>query len=86
MSLLLLLGGARVATPAPTPPAPTPPAPVQETGSPMWGPWKPIKPRPLIRGRVVVRLDMPNVTVAGTVAENEDWLLGIPTEESLATQ
>lgn len=72
MSLLLLLV-APAAAPTPTP------TPTQEAGSP-WGPWQPIRVRPLIRGSVHHTLRPLVATVTGTVLDNEDWLLGIPTD------
>lgn len=63
-----------------TPDATPTPAPVTTTedGGAMWGPWKPIKPRPLVRGRVVIRIAAPRLAVSGNVHEDEDWLLLIP--------
>lgn len=77
--LLLLLTGAQTAAPAPPP---APPAPVEEHGSP-WGPWKPIRVRPLVTGSIRMRIPLPTLSLAGDVHENEDWLLGLPTETSL---
>ena len=71
MSLLLLL-----VAPDSSPPAPTPVV----TDAASWGPWKPIRTRPLVRGGVHHHLRPLVATVTGTVLDNEDWLLGIPTD------
>ena len=76
--MLLLLSGPSDASVTPPPVTTTP-----ESGHPghhAWGPWKPIRTRPLVRGSVSIRIGTPSVTVAGTVLENEDWLLGIAPE------
>ena len=65
-------------------PAPTP-TPAAADGISPWGPWKPIRVRPLVRGTVRVSLSMPTTTISGDVLENEDWLLGLPTEANLPT-
>ena len=72
---MLLLLSAAAAAPTPTP------TPTTEAGSPMWGPWKPIVVRPLIRGSISAAAPMPTVTITGTVIDDEDWLLGIPSED-----
>lgn len=64
--MLLLLSTPEAAAPVTTPPA---------IDTALWGPWKPIKPRPLVRGRVVIHLPQPTFAVSGTVHEDEDWLL-----------
>jgi len=66
---------------ASTSPAP----PVYPSGVPAWQYVKPIV-RPLpITGRGGIRIDAPMIVAFGFVWDNEDWLLGLPSDSYLVT-